>query len=581
VGSIVSPIGAGYARSVRLVQIFTAWLVCSLLAATPARGAQEFDTLIGEFVSSSLAMSPVTATAQGYHRHNGVPLDEELDDFSPMAINRALRFYRDWEQRIGRLDVAALDAEQQADLQIVKNAVGVALLDLQTIQTYRHDPALYIELIGNALFEPFKLDYAPKADRYEHIIQRLQKIPRLLEQARSNLSDAAPVSIQVARDESARNFRLIDQILRMQAPPPQSAAYAAAAADALDALREFERFMERSLSQHPRSWQLGPQLYREKCGFELALGHSPERLLDLAEADLKATHDRMAQLAAPRSVPEALDRIARRHATPDRYLGQGRLALRQATDFVRGNGLVALPATNLPEIIETPEFMRGLYSVGGFDPAPALEPQLGATYWLTPIPADWPPERVESKLREYNYFGLQLLTIREAMPGHWVQADYSSRIQPSQRRALRAVYANPATVNGWEVYAQQMMVDQGYLDGGGDSALRMTLLKQLTRLIVNAILDVRLHTMAMTDQQALDLMTREAFQEPQEASAKLVRAKVSSCQPASDYAGLKGWLEIRDSFRQAHSGDYSLSGFNERALSEGAVTLPALARLLQ
>jgi len=225
--------------------------------------------------------------------------------------------------------------------------------------------------------------------------------------------------------------------------------------------------------------------------------------------------------------------------------------------------------------------MRAIYPVGVFDPPPALEPQLGATYWLTPIPADWPSERIESKLREYNYFGLQLLTIREAMPGHWVQADYSNRIQPAQRRALRAVYANPATVNGWAVYAQQMMMDQGYPDSGSDSALRLTLLKQLMRLITNAILDIRLHTMAMTDQQALDLMTREAFQEPQEAPARLVRAKVSSCQPVSDYAGFKGWLEIRDSFRQRHSGDYSLSGFNERALGEGAVTLPELARLLQ
>ncbi len=564
----------------RLVQIFTAWLACSLLAATPARGAQEFDTLIGEFLYSSLALSPVAATAQGYHRHNGVALDEELDDFSPASINRALRFYRDWEQRVGRIDVAGLDAEQQADLQIVKNAVGLALLDLQTVQTYRHNPALYIELINKALFEPFKLDYAPKAERFEHIIRRLQKIPRLLDQARSNLGDAAPVLIRVARDESARNFRLIDQILRMQAPPAQSAAYASSAADALDALREFERFMERSLSQHPRSWQLGPQLYREKCAYELALGHSPERLLDSAEADLKAARDQMAQLAAPWSVPEALDRIARRHATPDRYLAQARLTLQQATDFVRGNDLITLAATSRPELIETPEFMRAFYPVGVFDPAPALEPQLGATYWLTPIPADWPIERVESKLREYNYFGLQLLTIREAMPGHWVQADYSKRIQPAQRRALRVVYANPATVNGWAVYAQQMMVDQGYLDSS-DSALRLTLLKQLMRLITNAILDIRLHTMAMTDQQALDLMTHEAFQDPQEAPARLVRAKVSSCQPASDYAGLKGWLEIRDSFRQRHSGDYSLSGFNERALSEGAVTLPELARLLQ
>jgi uncharacterized protein (DUF885 family) len=563
---------------VRLLRILAALPLCTLLASAPACAAADFDALTGEFVYSSLALSPVTATAQGYHRHNGVLLDDELDDFSPAAIERSLRFYREWDQRSARLNSAGLDAEQQADLQIIRNTVGRALLDLQTLQTYRHNPTLYVELIGNALFTPFKLDYAPKAERFTHIIKRLQKIPHLLEQARSNLGDAAPVWIQVARDENAGNYKLIDQTLRMQAPDTLSAAYSAAAGDALDALREFNLFMERALAQHPRNWQLGAQLYREKCGYELAVGHGPEYLLDQAEADLKATREEMEHLAAPLSVAQALDRIARRHATPERYLPQARLALQQATDFVQSNGLVTLPNTSKLEVIETPEFMRGVYSVGGFDPAPALEPQLGAYYWVTPIPPDWPAERIESKLREYNYFGLQHLTMHEAMPGHWVQADYANRIQPTQRRLLRTLYANGPYVEGWAVYVQQMMVDQGYL--GGDDAPRLTLLKQLLRSITNAVLDIRLHTMAMTDQQALDLMTHDAFQEPQEAAAKLVRAKLSTCQLASYYTGFKGWLDLRESFRQRHADDYSLSGFNERALNEGAVTLPALARLL-
>jgi len=563
---------------VRLPRIFAAWLLCTLLASAPARAAADFDALTGEFVYSTLALSPVTATAQGYHRHNGVVLDDELDDFSPAAIERSLRFYREWDQRVARLNSTGLDAEQQADLQVIRNTINLALLELQTLQAYRHNPTLYVELIGNALFAPFKLDYAPKTERFTHIIKRLQKIPRLLDQARSNLTDSAPTWIQVARDENAGNYKLIDQILRMQVPDALSVPYAAAATDALDALREFNLFIERTLAQHPRNWQLGAQLYREKCGYELAVGHGPEYLLDQAEADLKATREQMERLAAPLSVPEALDRIARRHAPPERYLPQARLALEQATDFVRASGLVTLPNNSKLEVIETPEFIRGIYSVGGFDPAPALEPQLGAYYWVTPIPPDWPAERIESKLREYNYFGLQHLTIHEAMPGHWVQADYANRIQPPQRRVLRTVYANGPYVEGWAVYAQQMMVDQGYL--GGDDALRLTLLKQLLRSITNAVLDIRLHTMAMTDQQALDLMTHEAFQEPQEAAAKLVRAKLSSCQLASYYTGFKGWLDIRDSFRQRHSSDYSLSSFNERALSEGAVTLPALSRLL-
>jgi len=170
-------IGPAYAAVVRLLVICSASALCSLLPAAPARAGADFDALTGEFVFSSLALSPVTATAQGYHRHHGVSLDEDLDDFSPAGIDRTLRFYREWVQRVDRLEVVELDAEQQADLQIIRNAVALALLDLQTIQTYRHNPALYVELVGHALLEPFKLDYAPDSIRFGHIIKRLEKVP--------------------------------------------------------------------------------------------------------------------------------------------------------------------------------------------------------------------------------------------------------------------------------------------------------------------------------------------------------------------------------------------------------------------
>jgi uncharacterized protein (DUF885 family) len=570
--------GPAYADAVRLLPILFASLLCGLLSDASAGATPDFEAMTGEFVTSSLALSPVTATAQGYHRHQGAVLDGELDDFSPAGIERRLQFYRDWEQRLDRLDAAALDAEQQADLQIIRNAVGLALLDLHTIQTWRHDPTVYVELIQQALIEPLKVDYAADDIRFGHIIERLRKVPRLLEQAQANLSSAPQAWIQAARDQNARNFRLIDQLLRAQVPAAQAADYDAAAAAALEALREFDRFVAQDLSRHPYSWRLGRALYGEKCGYELAVARTPEQLLQSAAADLQVTLEQMGRLAAPLSVPQALNRVARRHSTPDQYVAQARLSLQQATEFVRASGLVALPSQRQVEVMETPEFMRGIYPVGGFDPAPAMEPQRGAVYRVTPIPAAWPRERVESQLREYNDFGLQQLTIHEAMPGHWVQADYANRIRPAPRRAVRALYGSATTVEGWAVYAQQMMVDEGYL--GGDGGLRLTLLKQLLQSITDTILDIELQTTAMTDREALDFMIEDALQQPQEAAARLLRSKLSSCRQASRYAGFKGWLALRDEYRQGHAADYTLSRFNERALGEGAVPLPALARLL-
>ena len=146
----------------------------------------------------------------------------------------------------------------------------------------------------------------------------------------------------------------------------------------------------------------------------LATDATPEQLLADAEHELQATRMEMATLAAPRTVKQTLDEIATNHATPDTYMAEARQTLEQATMFVREKQLVTLPPRSNLQVIDTPEFMRGIYGVGGFNSAPPLQPELGAFYWITPIPKTWPKARIESKLREYNEFGIQELTIHEA-----------------------------------------------------------------------------------------------------------------------------------------------------------------------
>jgi uncharacterized protein (DUF885 family) len=275
----------------------------------------------------------------------------------------------------------------------------------------------------------------------------------------------------------------------------------------------------------------------------------------------------------------ALDEIARQHATPATYMAAAKKTLEQATAFVKEKALLTLPTRSNLEVIDTPEFMRGIYGVGGFNPAPALQPELGAFYWITPIPATWPKARVDSKLREYNDYGLQELTIHEAMPGHYVQFEFANDVQPTSRRLLRNVFGNGAYIEGWAFYTQLMMSDEGYLNNS--PALRLTLLKQMLRGLANTILDVRLQTLGMTDQQALDLMINDTYQEREEATAKLQRAQLSSCQLPTYYAGFKGWMQVRDRYKQAKGAAFTLREFHERALKESAVPLPELDKLLQ
>ncbi len=551
---------------------------CSQTPPHPVTSSADFDKLVDDFVYGSLALSPVGATATGYHEHNGISMDENVDDFSAAGIAASLRFYQDFDRRIGALDQASFDKEQKADIGVIKNAIGFALLDLTEIQTYKHNPTSYVELAGTALYTPYVLNYAPREKRFGQIIQRLQKLPALFEQAKANLIDSPEVWNRVAREENDGNIDLIDHTLRQEVSGAQKADYDKAANVAIAACKDFNSWLEKTLSQKKSDWRLGKEKYAKKFDFALSTGKAPEEMLALAETDLKATRDQMAKIAAPKTVKQALDDIARQHATPDTYMAEAKKALDEATAFVKQKDLLTLPSRANLQVIETPEFMRGIYGVGGFSAAPPLEPELGAFYWITPIPKTWPRERIESKLREYNNFGLQELTIHEAMPGHYVQFEYANDVQPKSRRLLRAVFSSGTYAEGWGVYAQQLMTDEGYLNH--PQGLTLTFYKQILRVIANTILDIRLQTMGMTDQQALDLMINDTFQEKEEATAKLQRAQLSSCQLPTYYSGWKGWLEVREHFKQAQGANFSLKQFHERALKESGVPLPVLDTLL-
>jgi len=546
---------------------------------TSAPAKPDFSSLTDDFVYGSLALSPVSATSAGYHEHKGVNLDDQIDDFSAAGLDRQHKFYSDFHNRLAAIRQDSLSAEDKADYQIIDNSVNLSLLDLEKIHSYRHNPTVYVELVGNALFNPFVLEYAPLDTRYRAIIARLQKIPALIQQGEANLMDAPEVWNRVAREENEGNLALIDKTLRAKAPEGLKADYDRAAGPALEALRGFDKFLMDDLSKKTSDWRLGKENYDPKFAYTLVSGKTPEQVLSEAEAALKDVREQMAKLAAPLSVKAALDKIAQDHTTPAMFMDQAKMDLQEATNFVREKHLVMLGADSNLQVIPTPEFMRGIYGVAGFNPAPALEPQLGAFYWVTPIPPNMPPASVESKLREYNRYGMMEITIHEAMPGHYVQFQFANALEPKSRRVLRSVYGNGPYVEGWAFYTQQMMSDEGFMNNSKE--LRLTLMKQELRAIANAILDIRLQTMGMTEQQAMDLMINDTFQEKEEATAKFQRAQLSSCQLPMYFIGWRGWLDTRAEYQKRKGSAFQLEQFHDAALKESAVPLPALGPLLQ
>ncbi len=573
--------------------------------------SQKFAELSDRFMKDSLALSPTNASAAGYHKHldpktgKTIELDAQLDDMSLDAMADQRAFYASWRERFHKeTPVASLDPEDAADWQLIDDQIGLALLEFDKIQSYRHQPTVPVELIGNALFLPLTQTYAPHEVRVGHALARIGQIPRLLDQVKRYLGDCDPIFVNTAIQENDGNIDLIQNMVAGEILPGSGlkAQYDKVAPPAIAALQSFSAWLKDDLGKRPtnRTWRLGKDLYDQKFKLVMETDVTPEEVLSSAEHDLQSVRAEMLQLALPMHVKmypdhgdhsdltgrdrenkiigEVLDKISEEHTTPDKLQSTIEADLAGITDFIREKKIVSLSARQNLKVIPTPEFMRGIYSVAGFHNAPPLEPMAEAQYWVTPIDPKTPADKAESKLREYNNYTLKWLTIHEALPGHYIQFEHLNSIEPERRRLLRSLYGNGAYIEGWAEYIAQVMMDEGFMNN--DPRFRMMMRKIRLRLLANAILDVRMQTMGMTDQQALDLMTKDGFQTQAEADGKLIRAKLSSTQLPTYYVGLREWFACRKAYQDAAGKNFNMLKFHDAVLDEGPLPVPIVEKLV-
>ena len=221
-----------------------------------------------------------------------------------------------------------------------------------------------------------------------------------------------------------------------------------------------------------------------------------------------------------------------------------------------------------------PEFQRG-FSAAYLNPAPPLDPKANSLYAVAPPPSDWPASRQEAFLKEYNRAMLQILTIHEAYPGHYVQLEYGNR-HPS---LIRKVLYSGVFAEGWAVYTEQMMLDQGY--GAGDLSLRLHQLKFYIRAVLNAILDNKMHCANMTDEEALRLLMDRGFQTEGEAVGKIQRAKQSSCQLSTYFTGRTAFYRLRQDVQRKQGDKFDLGKYHENVLSHGTIPVKYLPELVK
>ncbi|MGD1047377.1 MAG: DUF885 domain-containing protein [Candidatus Krumholzibacteriaceae bacterium] len=563
---------------------------CVILCAGCARERTEdarFEGLSKEFLKEYLRAHPSDATGVGEHRY-----DHELENMSRDAIGAEVVSFKSYLARLESVDETKLSRDNRIDAEVVKNAIRLELLEAEDVRSYETDPMLYTNLLGNSIYYLLARDFAPLGTRLDAAADRLVKFPAVIEQAMANLSNPPKISTETAISQNRGLMALVKNDLLQEAAkaPGASKKLEKAAGPALDALQRYQDFLEKDLvNRSLGEIRLGRPLYERLAACVLQTNMTPEEIVAAAYGEIDRVHDDMYELAAPlyaratgakplvnpsradriRIIKAVLDETAKDHPEPSGILDACKAAFVEASAFVREKDIVTIPAEPF-EIVRAPEYSRGP-SIAGLQAPGPLDRELKYYFFVSPVPEDLDREQTEEYLREYNNDMIRLVTIHEAMPGHFVQLAYGNR-NPS---IVRSVWGNDAFSEGWAVYCMELMTSLGF--HGGDPRLKLQWEKFYLRTITNAIVDSGLHREGMTEKEAVKLLTEDGFQEEPEALIKWRRAGLSPAYLSTYFVGYQEIRALRREAEERAGSGFVLKDFHEKLLSLGALP-PRLAR---
>ncbi|MER7168856.1 DUF885 domain-containing protein [Micromonospora sp. NPDC000207] len=497
---------------------------------------EEFVPLAGRIVDALLTSRPGLATALGDHRS-----DDRLPDLGTEAVAADVAMLTDAADALAEVDTDALDLDERVDHELLSSFVDRALFESTEIRSHEWDPLRHNP--GPLLHALLARPYAPAEVRLTDLAGRLAAVPDALATARATLRDVPRIHAETAVGQFTGTAALIrDEVpaLLAQAPGLHERVEPAATA-AIAAIEEFVAGLRVDLATDDGPGR-DPRLGRRR--FEARLWHTLDTELSAAEIQRRAW-DRLDRItgeireaavelvggpADDETVRRALDLLAAEHPDDHTIVDLAATTLDEATDFVRDHDLVSL--VDDPCVIEEmPEFARGVAVAYCDAPGPLETANLPTFYCISPTPAGWPASRVESFYREYNDHMIRGLTVHEAMPGHFLQLAHARRY--AGPTAVRALTRSGVFVEGWAVYAEELMVRRGF----GGLPVRLQQLKMQLRMTLNALLDQLVHCEELPESEALALLTGRGFQEEGEAVGKWRRALLTSTQLSTYFVG--------------------------------------------
>ena len=566
-------------KAIRMLTILSLIPAILLPIESCSRGPgadEQFVALANRYLEKAMEMNPEWATYLGDHRY-----DHLLTDRTRAGVRRRVAFNRAYRDSLEAIDPAKLGDTNRIDYQILLNQIESSLFAMEEIREHEWNPLRYV--VGDAINNLLARDFAPLRDRLRSLLQRLAGIQKVTAAAMANLKNPPRIHTETAIRQNRGTINLILDELPdfLDQAPELKAEFAPVRAEAITALEVYGTFLEEDLLPHATGdFRLGDTLYRQKLRYTLESDLTKEEIQAAAWEDLSRTQEVMYETAlelharlfpreslSPRPgkkelIKKILDRLAEDRPDNENIVARARENLASTTAFVREHDLVTVPDEPV-RLIVMPEYQRGV-AIAYCDAPGPLEEHGETFYSISPTPRHWTAAQSESFFREYNNYMLQDLTIHEAMPGHYLQLAHSNAFEAPT--LIRSIYSSGTFVEGWATYAEQFMAEAGY----GGPEVKIQQLKMRLRLIINAIIDPKIHTEGMSEQEAMDLMLNEGFQEEGEAALKWRRAAQSSAQLATYYVGNIEVNRIRADYEARQGEKFNLKEFHDRMLGFGS-----------
>jgi uncharacterized protein (DUF885 family) len=567
--------------------VFTLSLAALLVAGPGSRAEESEDDRFAAFFKVHLEHEfkdqPLAATRLGDHR-----FDDQLDDISAKARAGWVKRYRDTLADLAsKINFKKLSPGVRIDYEIFQHQLTRELWLAANTRPFEEDPLIYNEYLTDSVYLLLTQSTQPKAVNIRNAAARIAQFPYIVAEAKASLGKPPRIYTEttIRRNKGAIAF-YESGIYELTGENPALSDIRRSAARILPILKRYQTFLEKTLL--PRStgdWRLGKERFARKLDLELNAGMTADQVLAAAETEFARVVRDMYVIARQlwskvrpgkplpaddeagrrETILGVLEELNKDHGRGEDLVRDARATVDRIKAFIEKNDILRLPKPDHCLVVEMPEFQRG-FSVAYLNPAPPLDPKAASCYAISPPPSHWDRRQKESLLEEYNRHMLQVLTIHEAYPGHYVQLEYSNR-HPSQ---VRRVLQSGVFAEGWAVYTEQMMLDQGY--GDRDLALRLNQLKFYLRAVGNAILDNKMHCTNMSDEEALAFLTKRAFQSEGEALGKIIRVKISSCQLSTYFVGRMAFYNLRQKIQREMGAKFDLGRYHEAVLDHG--TLP-------